>query len=378
MSDGAGLERLWLQVCASRGTPAPNPAQLASFTTSLGALEREKLESVLLLAARGREQPGDLSLISWAASCTRPALLEQLAAHGLAFTSAHLFACSLALKEKCWDMQPRLAQLACNPEDVATLRALLPAMRLEEPQAQTLAAPERPSEAAMDEALSPWLDDGRYDGHAPDWEDEPMDSVPGTSTSPSSAALPVLPTRFERQRPEPFFNSSNSSGAFGAANARRAPDEGRLRLRLFGKSAAHTLEVTPHRRGGDFMGVHVVTIDSAHALGSGAGYDWARKLVIQLTPEEMPGLMATLMGLTPSVRFGHHGANQAKFIEVRRQEGGLVVVTGEHALSYSVPVPAGTVYYVLDLFCRAMSMGVDKPGRSVSDVLMLVKSAHGF
>ena len=51
------------------------------------------------------------------------------------------------------------------------------------------------------------------------------------------------------------------------------------------------------------------------------------------------------------------------------------MVTGEQALSYSVPVPTATVYYVLDLFCRAMAMAA--PGRSVSDVLMLVRSTHG-
>ena len=124
--------------------------------------------------------------------------------------------------------------------------------------------------------------------------------------------------------------------------------------------------------------MHVVSIDSAHALSSGEGYDWARKLVLQLTPEEMPGLIATLMGLTPSVRFGHHGANRDKFLEVRRQQGGLVVVTGAQASVYSVPVPTGTIYYLLDLCCRAMAMPGDKPGRSASDVLMLVKSAHGF
>ena len=35
-SDGAGLERLWLQVCASRGTPAPDPERLAGFMEGLG------------------------------------------------------------------------------------------------------------------------------------------------------------------------------------------------------------------------------------------------------------------------------------------------------------------------------------------------------
>ena len=44
-SQNAALEQLWQQVCASRGTPAPEA--------------RRMLETVLLLAARGRERPGD-------------------------------------------------------------------------------------------------------------------------------------------------------------------------------------------------------------------------------------------------------------------------------------------------------------------------------
>jgi hypothetical protein len=374
------LKQLWNQVCASRGTPVPTPEGLASFMEGLGAPERDKLESVLALAARGREQPGDLSVISWAAACTRPALLGQLQSCGLDFSSAELFACGLVLREKGWDMQMRLAQLASHPEDVAALRAWLPVagpVEPEEPAAQALATPEHLNNSAVDEAFYPWpegdRDDGPPDDHAPGWEAAPMEGMPTWPASISSAGQPALPTRFARQRPDALA---------GPVSASNAPDEPRLRLRLYGKSAAHTLEVTAHRRGGDFLGVHVVSIDSAPALASGGGYAWERKLVLQLTPEEMPGLIATLMGITPSVRFGHHGADRSKFIEVRRQEGGLVIVTGEKSLSYSVPVPSGTIYYLLDLFCRAMAMNrgteADKPGRSVSDVLMLVRSAHGF
>ena len=58
-SDGAGLERLWLQVCASRGTPAPEAGQRAQFLQGLSPEARRMLETVLLLAARGRERPGD-------------------------------------------------------------------------------------------------------------------------------------------------------------------------------------------------------------------------------------------------------------------------------------------------------------------------------
>jgi hypothetical protein len=380
-SEVAALEQLWRQVCASRGTPAPDAAGLVRFMEDLETHARDKLQSVLLLAVRGREPPGELSVLSWAATCTRPALLGQLQSCGLAFTSAGLFACGLALRQEGWDMQHRIAQLAGNPADVDTLRAWLPAvLPLEAGQAEEdppkEAEPHSPEDRSVDAPFFPWPDDADDHGlpgdPAPGWEEEPMDEMQDAAAlSNLSAALPVLPTRFARQR---------SDALTGPVSAAAAPHEPRLRLRLFGKAAAHTLEVTPHRRGGDFLGAHVVSIDSAHALGSGAGYDWERKLVLQLTPEEMPAVIATLMGLTPSVRFGHHGAGRDKFIEVRRQEGGLVIVTGEKAWSYSVPVPTATVYYVLDLFCRAMAMGreADQPGRSVSDVLMLVKSAHGF
>ena len=380
------VRQSWLQVCASRGTPAPDAAHLAGFIEGLDAPERDKLQSILALAARGREQPGDLGLLSWAASCTRPALLDQLAGHGLVFTSAHLFACGLALRQEGWDMQARLAQLAGHPEDVDALRALVPTAGPEEHQAlaPALATSERPEDAAVDETFYPWpeddRDDGRPDNHVLGWERGPMDSVPAVPASNPLAAMPVLPARVAREQLEPFSTSS------GEASARRASDDSRLRLRLYGKAAAHTLEVTPHRRGGDFLGVHVVSIDSAYALPEGGGYAWERKLVIQLTPEEMPAVIATLMGLIPSVRFGHHGADRSKFIEVRRQDGGVVIITGEKTLSYSVPVPTATLYYVLDLFCRAMGMGMgmdrgmeeSKFGPSVSEVLMLVKSAHGF
>ena len=371
-SEDAALKQLWCQVCATRGTPAPDAARLAGFMKGLGMHQREKLQSVLLLAARGREQPGDLGLLSWAASCTRPALFDQLATHGLALTSAGLFACGLELRQEGWDMQHRIAQLAGNPADVDTLRAMLPAVlpmgtSQAETDPQKGSALGRLEEAAADDIYFPWPDDALPNGQTFGWEGEPIDNMPDAAASNMSAALPVLPTRFARQRSDALPDTVSASGA---------SEEPRLRLRLFGRSAAHTLEATPHRRGGDFIGVHVVSIDSAPVLGSGAGYAWERKLVLQLMPEEMPAVIATLMGLMPLVRFGRHGANHAKFIEIRHQEGGLVIVTGERALSYPVPVPSGTVYYVLDLFCRAMA--INMPGRSVADVLMLVKSTHGF
>lgn len=150
---------------------------------------------------------------------------------------------------------------------------------------------------------------------------------------------------------------------------------GRLQVRLFGRESAHTLEVGPHRRGASFMGVQVVTIESARALPDGSGYDWASKLTVQLTPEEMPLATAVLMNLSAMARFGQHGPERDKFVELRRQEGGLVLVTGQGSTVHAVPVKAGVLYYLLSLFCRAMARGL--PSGSVAEVLTLVKTAHG-
>lgn len=443
--DGSGhsnnvqaLAQLWQQVRALRGTPEPDAVHLASFVAGLNAPEREKIESALAMAVRGREQPGDFSLISWAASCTRPALLAHLAGHGLEFTGSGLFTCGLVLREQGWDIQARVAQLANNPADVATLRAMLPGAP-ETSAHQAAPSPELMLDQAFPDDSLP--DDAPPDKDTdPDWPQEPMDdmAVKGSSDHwentehwdavdtvetmativepqalPASRGLsfesiktfkgtvPVLPTRFERETTlspaSPSSSSPASSRLYSALSSpgTKAPatrnrggnnDEAQqLKLRLYGKSAAHTLEITDYRRGGDFLGTHVVSIDSAAAHGThgthsttGGTYAWEHKLVIQLTPEEMPAIVATLMGITPSARFGNHGADKSKFIEVRRQEGGLVIVTGDKAGSYSVPVPTRTAYYVLDLFCRAMSMAKDGLGRSTSDVLALVRAVHGF
>jgi hypothetical protein len=116
-----------------------------------------------------------------------------------------------------------------------------------------------------------------------------------------------------------------------------------------------------------------VTIESARALASG-GYDWGRKLAVQLTPEEMPEAIAVLMNLSSAVRFGQHGGQRDKFVELRRQDGGMVVVTGQTGTAYAVPVNASMLYYLLALFAQAMAGGL--PSQSMAEVLALVKATH--
>jgi hypothetical protein len=224
-----------------------------------------------------------------------------------------------------------------------------------------LVMPARPAQASVLADAPPeppeWLAQAAW---APDDEGDADDAPPPWA---GLHAVQAAPSRETRHAP----------GAQDPQPPAPAPVHERAQLRLFGRDAAHTLESGPHRRGSGFMGVHVVTVESARALGGG-GYDWGRKLAVQLTPEEMPAAIAVLMNLSGSARFGQHGPARDKFIELRRQEGGLVVVTGQGGSVYAVPVKTATVYYLLNLFARAMAQGL--PGGSVAEVLALVRAAH--
>lgn len=385
--------QMWQAVCKSRGTPAPDPAHAGALLRDLGNDDWARLEHVMMQAAHGRERPGELVLLSWAAACTRPSTLARLQVHGLNFTSAGLFSVGLGLTGSGWDMSQRLAQLSDNPDDVEALRALLAmqtpqSQHTDEVQSQAqhpepVATPESLDASANVEACItggsqvsspavPAEPDTQSNVDAPSEAFDLFQSEPpaGDRQAHYSPSPEELPTRFERQAKDDL---SDAPYCPEADNERPANP---LQLRLFGKSAAHTLTITPHRRGDDFFGVNVVTIESAHPLAGGAGFDWRRKLVIQLIPEEMPGIIATLIGIQESAKFGHHGSDRTKFIELRRQNGGIVVVTGDQDVSYTVPVRTTTVYYVLDLFCRAMAMNA--PGRTVTDILALVKSVNGY
>lgn len=409
----------WLQVCRSRGTPAPDQTQVNRFLANLPAQEQAELDQALLMCLNGREKHRELALISWAAACTRPEFLAQkVMVHGLACTGSALFGAGLTLMASGWDMSARIAQLANNPQDIATLQTLLAPLA-------PLAATSSPAPVAVEAIETPALSaaTARMPGIIPAVAVFPPPvqaprpapafrpisvPMPVPMPPPQSMPAPVLPPEQELEPepvPEPPATEILSSAAKSSRLKRQGlapvqhlfPEEppasmlpepqdlddpelgalslpGRLQVRLFGRESAHTLEVGPHRRGASFMGVQVVTIESARALPDASGYDWSHKLMVQLTPEEMPQAMAVLMNLSASARFGQHGPDRDKFVELRRQEGGLVVVTGQGGAVYAVPVKTGSLYYVLALFSRAMARGL--PGSSVAEVLALVKAAH--
>ena len=353
----ARSKQMWGSVCRVRGTPSPDSAHVGAFLENLEPDAQATFLDALAMCANGREKSKELVLVSWAAACTRPALLAKVHGYGLDCTGAALFRAGLSLMDAGWDMTHRIAQMVQAPDDIESLRSVLalqpgPGAPASD-ETVVVPSPETTypdTQEGLEDAGFDLFSEGRDCGHA----------IPPVANANS-------PTRDEWSQP------SVPSGTIAPGQTSANPAD-RLQVRLFGKESTHTLEIGAHRRGSDFLGIHVVTVESARALPNG-GYDWNRKLLIQFTPEEMPTAIAVLMGLVPSAKFAQHGSERNKFIELRRQEGGLMVVSGQPGANYAVPVKAPSVYYLLDLFCRAMSQG--RGNCSVVDVLALVRSVHG-
>ena len=359
----------WLQVCRTRGTPAPDPARVVRFLAGLPAPCQAALDQALLACLNGREKSRELEVLSWAAACTRPPLLAQVQAHGLACAGNDLFGAGLTLMASGWDMSARVAQLAEHPEDIESLRAML-ALQVQSKGSADVEAEGLPMDAGKVQPVAPTCPEPN---RTPDPQPLPQLLGPfAPAAPPSLEKQPPWATAHAVQTALPG-EAVRASGSQDPDDAAPPSPQGRLQVRLFGRDAAHTLEIGPHRRGSSFMGVHVVTVESARAFGSG-GYDWGRKLTVQLTPEEMPAAIAVLMNLSASARFGQHGPDRDKFVELRRQEGGMVLVTAQGSSVYAVPVRTGPLYYLLTLFARAMAEGLES--RSIAEVLALVKASQ--
>ncbi|WP_041390659.1 hypothetical protein [Polaromonas sp. JS666] len=330
----------WHAACHRRGLLRPDAANLSPFLEGLDVAWLQALEAALCRCANGTEQGGDFAFLNWAAKSTAPTVFGVLSEVGLSCTATELFLAGVSLMDRGWDMSARLVGLKDKPDDIEALRDALV-----QHQAQPEVAATPPASAGPDRARH----------------------VEGSP-------LPYGATRQPASVP-PRQNHGADVGDGEEEIDTSPPAQGeRTRLKLYGRAAAHTVEIGPHRRGEDFLGSHVVTFESAKAQPGGT-YDWARKLTFQLTPEEMPAAIAVLMNIQPSVRFEYHGKARDKFLELRWQGSGLAVATGQKSLHWVVPVQSAAVYYLLCLFCRAMVHG--QPGMNMTDVMAMVGALPG-
>lgn len=146
-------------------------------------------------------------------------------------------------------------------------------------------------------------------------------------------------------------------------DAAAAPQGARQSIHVYGKKAAVTVEPDTTRRGRA-----TVAIDGAVAKGGGH-FDWASKVRVQLTPNELVELTAVLLGVLDECRFDNRGDHGEKGLSLERQGEGnqarfFLRVFARGASPCAVPISAPDALWVAGLCTwqlRATSAWMDQP-----------------
>jgi hypothetical protein len=108
----------------------------------------------------------------------------------------------------------------------------------------------------------------------------------------------------------------------------------RAALKIYGRRSALTIEATETRG----EGYPTLTIEGADKRSDSKSFAWQAKIAVQLTRQELPLFIATLLGLRPRFEAGYHGPERNKGVVLERQESNLYVKLSEAGRVVGVPV----------------------------------------
>ncbi|HRZ08153.1 MAG TPA: hypothetical protein P5102_18830, partial [Candidatus Competibacteraceae bacterium] len=117
------------------------------------------------------------------------------------------------------------------------------------------------------------------------------------STAPAASSPATARPAFAADAPEPV------------ASASRRVSEGWVQCRIYGGKAALCVETDDTRQNEPTL-----RLDAALATAPNT-FDWKQKIAIQLTADELPRVVATVLGLLPRCECKNHGPNHDKGLE---------------------------------------------------------------
>lgn len=118
--------------------------------------------------------------------------------------------------------------------------------------------------------------------------------------------------------------------------------------------------------------------ESAASRRSMEAREWQRKIIFQLTIQELHEALATLLGARESCSFRSHGKDNDKRCEIRTQPGGVVVAVSQGSRSIAVPVDGVNLYPLTVILCRALFMNdADIDQKVLLDLVRLTAKSHG-
>jgi hypothetical protein len=173
--------------------------------------------------------------------------------------------------------------------------------------------------------------------------------------------------------PVPAGEGSGRSASSASPLSSSAADEGAagnadyLSVHVYGGKAALCFNADTTRGG-----VPTVALDAA--AGANRQYDWAGKVRLQLTRQELPIVAAVLLGYRQACEFKSHGANKDKGFSMERQDRGRVFVrvfAREQGVK-AVPIEVGDAFYVGGLFLR--QLGKVMPWLDSTGIMMSLRA----
>ena len=157
----------------------------------------------------------------------------------------------------------------------------------------------------------------------------------------------------------------------------------RVQCKAYGNRAAITVETAETE-----AGIPTVRFEFAPVLGNGdsaspddtsadkpgKAYDWSKKLIIQLTADEVPQLLAVLYGFAPGTQFSNHGQSRVKWMSLENQEKSIYMRAGDKDVPILV-IPVSSPNSIMQIANIAMLVA-RKRYRALTgdDIRLLVKN----
>lgn len=138
------------------------------------------------------------------------------------------------------------------------------------------------------------------------------------------------------------------------------------KVRSYGSKAALTAEATLIIKEGH---TPVPTINLEVAPRSGPDVDWSKKIIVQLSDQELPVLCALFMGYIQTLHFKRPG----KGIEIMRQKGGIYIkASAGYGALFALPTGIGDSFKLCALF-----LGQLKKQSGIEDETLLLAALRG-
>ena len=182
--------------------------------------------------------------------------------------------------------------------------------------------------------------------------DMPRPSRPPQAPPVGAAGLGVNRSRFANATSRSAAPAQRS-GAHQDGNTAKAYENPELNpVRVFNKPRAAALfEMTL------WAGMPTLRIESAPGPHPEKPdqYHWDKKIIFNLTTDELPVLVATMLGLLPECTFSNHGPQNNKSMSMKYQEQNLYLTMNEGSESRNaVRIDVGPAYHATVLACEIL------------------------